>query len=435
MNSLTKGMAGLGAKMQAATDSAKQKAEEMKAKAEEAIANAKTKKEGKDDEIPTEVETTIAPIVSEENSVSSSTPAKKISVRDSFNQFASQFKKEEEEIEISDLVEVLSQLFDFDPRAKKPHEMVESLELQGITTWRGFLLMAEEDISELTKQSPSGEVSISKNSIRMLTYLKQFTLHNITTGVENAKDPSIYTSDAFDTFVEDLQLGRLGKEEEPEKISTKERMDNVRASITGFATNFKPGFAKAEEGSIADILNKTQWKAFGKKDNKEVVVDEASADSSELATVDAHNEAAFESMKKSVDDLASKLESTAKNAKTKEEVQKLMVPLLSKLKASQDRFAHMMEARKKKAEEKKEAEEAAASEESAEGETTNGNKDKFKNLLSSAENATKRAFENAEKVARQAAKKAGIYDKEAANGESEAPTVPAQNGCKTEEAV
>ncbi len=433
-------MAGLGAKMQAASDSAKQKAEEMKLKAEEAI-----KSKNGDASVPTEVDTAIAPVVSEEASVSSGTPAKKISVRDSFTEFTKQFKKEEEEAPISDLVEVLSTLFDFDPRAKKPHEMVEALELQGINTWRGFLLMAEEDIPQLTKNSKDGEVPISKNAIRMLTYLKQFTIYNITSGVENAKDPSLYTSEAFDAYVEDLQLGRKSafhkEDEHDNKKSTKERMDNMRASISGFATNFKPGFVKVEEGSITDILNKTQWKVF--KKDKETEADEATSEadvsSTELAEVDPHNEEAFERMKKNVDDLASRLEATAKDgsAKTKEEVQKLMVPLLSKLKASQDKFAHMMEARKKKKEDNGEAEEETADAAEEEGEVSNGNgnKEKFKNLLSSAENATKRAFENAEKVARQAAKRAGIYDKEQAAAGEEAPSVPAQSGCKTEEAV
>ena len=408
-------MAELGTKMKTASDNTKKQAEATMARAGEAMANVK-----------------IVP------------------------------KKEDEPI--SDLLEVLLILFEIDPRARKPHEMVEALEIQGIKTWRGFLLMAEEDIPLLTKSSVEGEVPLSYNSIRMLTYLKQFTLHNINTGVENAKDPTIYTREAFDGFVEDLQLGRrsaLGREEETEKKTNKERLDNMRASLTGFAStqsasikgfasnqsanikgfasnqsanikglasNLKPTFNN-EEGSINDILQKTKSKVFSRnKDSKDappVVTDEDTESSSEIV---AHNDSALDSMRKSVDDLASKLEMTAKTAKTKEEVQKLMVPLLSKLKVSQDKFANMVEARKKKKEDG--GEEAPV--EGEEGSSSTTNNQKLKNLLSSAENATKRAFENAEKAARQAAKKAGILDNEEKKEES---SVPAQNGCQPEETV
>ena len=421
MNSLNKKMAELAA-------NTKQKAEEMKVKAGEAIEKAKTTKE---------------------------------------------------EEQVSDLLEVLSTLFEVDPKAKKPHEMVESLELQGIQTWRGFLLMAEEDIPQLTKTNSSQgqQIPISKNAVRMLTYLKQFTLYNINSGVENAKDPILYTREAFDAYVDDLQLGRksaLSSKDEEErqqqqhkqqqhKTTNKERINNVRASITGFASKLQPGF-KSEEGSINDILQKAKTKVFkGKNNNNNNSKDAASvpgddssvgAASAPLTEIVPHNDdSAFETMKKNVDDLASKLETTAKNAKTKEEVQKLMVPLLSKLKTSQDKFANMIESRKKKTK-KEDAEEESSTSTTPEEATTNGesssnnnnNNQKFKNLLSSAENATKRAFENAEKVARQAAKKAGILDEPKDNADADAAAdaaadnkepaiVPAQNGCQTEEVV
>lgn len=444
-------MAEFGTKIKTASDNTKKQAEAMRAKAGEAIASATAKKEveSEDAPIPTEVEattavpSTITPTASEENS-----PAKKISVGEKLTEFTSQFKIAPKDDEpVSDLLEVLSTLFEVDPKAKKPHEMVEALELQGIKTWRGFLLMAEEDIPQLTKNSRDGEISISNNAIRMLTYLKQFTLYNINSGVENAKDPSIYTREAFDAYVDDLQLGRksaFSKEDEADKKSNKERLDNMRASITGFASKLQPGFAKNEEGSINDILQKAKTKVFSRnKDSKDAasITDDASVGAVSAGSTEmvAHNDSAFESMRKSVDDLASKLETTAKTAKTKEEVQKLMVPLLSKLKVSQDKFAHMIEARKKKKEdsgeevEGEEGEETPAADEAA----ANGdsNNQKFKNLLSSAENATKRAFENAEKVARQAAKKAGILDSEEKKEEETEGAVPAQNGCQAEETV
>ena len=146
-------------------------------------------------------------------------------------------------------------------------------------------------------------------------------------------------------------------------------------------------------------------------------------------------------MQKQVDDIASELETTATNIANKEEAQKRMVPLLAKLKSSQDKFAAMIEARKMK-KEQKEADAEAAAAESAEAssdgaaESSSDDKNKLKNLLSSAESATKKAltnaeaatkkaFENAEKVARQAARKAGILDDEAQKEVPEEPTAAA----------
>jgi hypothetical protein len=202
----------------------------------------------------------------------------------------------------------------------------------------------------------------------------------------------------------------------------------VRDGISGFASKFKPG-TKMEEGSIGDILSKAKAKVLHRKggdkgsqpsdDISVGAASSASASEGDLASVPG--DISFETMQKNVDDLASELEHTTKNVTNKEEAQKLMVPLLAKLKKSQDRFGTMIENQKKKHAEKKaekEAEKAAGTtEDGAEGESEEKKK-KLKNLLNSAENATKRAFENAEKVARQAARKAGILDDEK---ETEAP--------------
>jgi len=360
----------------------------------------------------------------------------------------------EKEIVVTDLMLVLASLFDFDPKAKKQHDMVESLELEGITTFRAFCLMSEEDIPTLRKK---GDVPISKNSVRMLTYLKRFTMYNINNNVENAKDPELYTRDAFDAFVDDLQLGRkthlsveavavdTAAEEEDGDGKSSKRGNNIRQSITGFASRLKPG-ARTEDGSVADILLKAKAKVLMMKKSKggggggdaeppsdEVSVDGGGSVVSELepGTV-ADNEGAIEEMKKNVDDLASKLQKTTTETagKTREEVQKLMLPLLSNLKKSQDRFGALIEARKKKMAEKRAEKEAAgegagaADGEENNDETNNDDEtddkqykhlfdddtSKLKNLLSNAEKATMKAFHDAEKVARQAARKAGILD-------------------------
>lgn len=433
MNSLTKNLADFGSKMKTGTENLKQKGVALAL----ANANAKVDKEQAGDDptsqdvalaVPSVVggdaaeNETIASNESAEQSATAATPSKKPDFKEAFTGFTSQFKRTEELEEVSDLLAVLSTLFEVDPHAKKPHEMVEALDLQGIHTWRSFLLMAEEDIQTLTKSK--GSVPISKNGIRMLTYLKQFTLHNINSGVPNAKDPELYTRDAFDTYVDDLQLGRksaLSKgDEKGEEADKPSKLKNIRGSITGFASKLKPN---VEEGSasIADIYTKAKAKVMrGNKDksgaNSGASVgapsDDASVDASSVGAssigAEVPGDIAFEAMQKDVDDLASKIETTARST-NKEEVQKLMVPLLSNLKKSQDRFAAMIEAQKKKQAEKKAGKaEAAAAATDADEEKNK----KLKKLLNSAENATKRAFENAEKVARQAARKAGILDDE-----------------------
>lgn len=504
MNSLTKNLALAKQKAEAIKAKAGEATEAMKAKAGEARANltsAATNNNNNNNNsdinnnsasIPTEVDTTSSAAMANVSSLNlgesssicdstseqldaGTTPMKKISVRASITEFASKFKQSEvgEPVEVSDLMEVLSTLFEVDPTAKKPHEMVEALAIQGIQTWRGFLLMAEEDIQQLTNTTKEGSVAISKNGIRMLTYLKQFTLHNINSGVENAKDPNLYTREAFDAYVEDLQLGRKSALSQDDSTTTTtaklpSKLTNVRASISGFASKLKPGTSNnnnsEDNSSIADILHKAKAKVFrgnnttaaagaAPGDDASVGASSAGAESTEGGVV-ADDNVAFEDMKKNVDDLASKLETTAQNVsnKGKEEVQKLMVPLLAKLNSSQDKFSHMIEVRKKKRMDKKEenaaaataaataaaetTEEAAAaggdddtstsSSHNTNANTTNNKKEKLKNLLSSAEHATKRAFENAEKVARQAARKAGILDddKDATEAIVAAPAAP-----------
>ncbi len=186
---------------------------------------------------------------------------------------------------------------------------------------------------------------------------------------------------------------------------------NMRDSITEIASRIKPGFAKIEEGSIGDILLKAKAKVFGADS------DEAKAAGASTAIV-VGNES-YDDVKSDVESIASELEDTGKDVSNKEKVQKLLVPLLAKLKVAQDKFTAMIEARKKKKEEATESAEA--------GEGTEGATKPKNNLLNSAETAVKKAFENAEKIARDVAKKAGIFDKkeEATSTDAEAPDAEA----------
>ena len=457
MNNLTK---NFSERLKTGTDALKQKSEALTAKAGEAIQKAVQEMEQnaannhQDDPNNFDASAIAPPADGSAESPSEAADASgkpkpnfAANMTEGFKGMMAKFP--EKEVVVTDLTEVLSSLFDFDPKSKRPHEMVEALELEGITTWRAFLLMAEEDIPTLRKK---GDVPIAKNSVRMLTYLKQFAMYNINNNVENAKDPSLYTREAFDGFVEDLQLGRKNPhtKEDAAAAETEDGEDkpkrNIRQSLTGFASRLKPG-ARVEDGSLADILVKAKAKVFHKNNNNnknaaagnsdgkpsdEVSVDEdAGSVVSELGTTTvgggtSDGAKTLEDMKKNVDDLASKLQKTTTDTagKTKEEVQKLMVPLLSNLKKSQDKFAAMVEARKKKMAEKKAARIAAGEDVEDDEEAPGLDEDdddrfkhlfdddtsKLKNLLSNAEKATMKAFHDAEKVARQAARKAGILE-------------------------
>ena len=235
----------------------------------------------------------------------------------------------------------------------------------------------------------------------------------------------------------DKQPNEEGGESSGENIPTEEgaaarsvgeetpsKRNSVRESISGFTAKLKP---KLEEVSIADIYLKAKSKVFGANSS------EAAATGAEGAEPAVRTQS-FEEMKEDVDDLSAKMEDTGKNNSNKKEVQKLLIPLFSKLKVAQDKFAEMIEARKKKKEE--------ASAEGAEGGEESPNSPK--KLLNTAETAVKKAFENAEKIARKVATKAGILDEgkdtEATNTEEAAETTPsteeaAETSPSTDEAV
>jgi hypothetical protein len=183
--------------------------------------------------------------------------------------------------------------------------------------------------------------------------------------------------------------GEGGSEEKPKRASV----------LGGLAEKLKPAVAKVEESSIGDILLKAKAKVFGGDGKDETT---GSTD----VVVKEGDDADLEDMKSDVDSIADELSATAEKTSNKAEVQKLLVPLLSKLKVAQDKFAAMIEARKKKMAEAAEAEPKEGEENSA----------KVKVVT-----AVKKAFENAEKVARAVAKKAGIFEDKEAEAEAEAP--------------
>ena len=184
----------------------------------------------------------------------------------------------------------------------------------------------------------------------------------------------------------------------------------IQDTIAGVADKIKLPGVRVEEGSIADILLKAKAKVF--RSSGVDGADSAAVASDETAVVVAGDPAEFENMKTRVDDLTSEMESTANDKESpKEKVQKNLIIILAKLKAAQDKFVAMVEAKKKeRAEAAAASGDAAAPDAAAAEDGTKGQK--LKNLLSTAESAARKAFENAERVAREAAKKTGLFDGE-----------------------
>lgn len=116
----------------------------------------------------------------------------------------------------------------------------------------------------------------------------------------------------------------------------------IQDTIAGVADKIHLPNVRVGEGSIADILLKAKDKVFKGGDA-------AAADVSETAVVVAGKPADFENMKTEVESLVSDIESTANDKESpKEKVQKKLVVILGKLKAAQDKFVAMVEAKKKR---------------------------------------------------------------------------------------
>lgn len=199
--------------------------------------------------------------------------------------------------------------------------------------------------------------------------------------------------------------------------SAHKRTSKIREGLAGVAAKLKSPNVRVEEGSIADILLKAKAKVFRKGGGDDGAATEGADTTDIVAAADVP--ADYDAMKAKVDDLASEMETTANDKESpKEKVQKNLIVIFSKLKVAQDKFVAMVEAKKQQ---KAEAAAAKATEgetaTATDGEATpaaneNEKAQKLKNLLSSAETAARKAFENAERVARETAKKTGLFDGE-----------------------
>jgi len=201
------------------------------------------------------------------------------------------------------------------------------------------------------------------------------------------------------------------------------RTSGVRETLAGVAATLRNPGVNVEEGSIADILLKARAKVF-RSDAAAAATAEPYAMGEDIAATGVATSTEFKTMKDSVDDLASEMETTANDKESpKEKVQKNLIVMFSKLKIAQDKFVAMVEAKKKKMA-ATEVDAAAAASDAAVAEDAGEDADadaatpaggerakKLKNLLSTAETLARKAFENAERVAREAAKKTGLFDK------------------------
>lgn len=152
------------------------------------------------------------------------------------------------------------------------------------------------------------------------------------------------------------------------------------------------GAMKKEDGEpsgIAEILRKAKEKVVGGSSATE---ERAASEASSTAPTNQE----LEDLRDDVESIVSEIESTSEKEHPKEKIQKLLLPLLTKLKVAQDKFQAMMEERQKRKEAAEPTEQTSSS--------------PVKNLLVQAEAAARLAFENAEKVARKVAQKAGIFD-------------------------
>lgn len=188
---------------------------------------------------------------------------------------------------------------------------------------------------------------------------------------------------------------------------TSEETTEEKASII---SNWTPGI-NVQEGSIADILFKAKASS-GVEGAETAETAEAPAEPEEPVAAIAEDETspkesypgdvAMEEIQKEVNEIAARIEAFGSDVKDNEEVQKVLVPLLTKLSLAQEKFVSASE---QAAEEPTEEE---AVEENDEGKLPShyaGNDLKYQ-----AEKAAKKALEDAEAIAKAVAVKIGILE-------------------------
>jgi len=229
-----------------------------------------------------------------------------------------------------------------------------------------------------------------------------------------------------------------------------EGTDDVAAKRKSFAAKYAPRLSNIQEGSIADTLMKAKSKVFGvaavgtgvatgaalaasgkEKGNDDVVKKEDTKDDTLEKSDEAFDkvmkeanepysgpgDVSIEVLKEDAKRISAEMQEHAEKITDREDVQKVLVPLMAKLACAKNKFLSMSSKNKNKIEEE-EGEGTAATEKKEDDATPAEEKEEQDRKLPSefaandlkfrAEKAAKQAFENAERIAKKVAIKVGI---------------------------
>lgn len=103
------------------------------------------------------------------------------------------------------LGKLLNTLFDIDPHADRPHEILQGLSRHGTRTWPDFIMMPAEDIQTMTRPGRN-PTPVSILSIRKLGYLKQLIWDKLEKDPENFEDIKMYNKKEFFDYVNMINL-------------------------------------------------------------------------------------------------------------------------------------------------------------------------------------------------------------------------------------
>jgi len=290
----------------------------------------------------------------------------------------------------------------------------------------------------------------------------------IVKSAENALGYNITEVAVYPEIVE-----QLGFKLTPTKAESEDTVAGVGGKVVGdsdatedvaakekqcFSSKYAPSLTNIQEGSIADTLMKAKSKVFGgaavgtgvaagaalaasekERMNNDAAKEEDAKDDAPDKMADVNNSAAFnkvmeeanepysgpgdvtmELLKEHAENIASEMEKHTKEFTDKEDIQKVLVPLMAKLSCAKNKFHSMSSKKKEKIEgvEEEGEEGAAATEKKEDGAAPAEEKEEESEKLPSeyaandlkfrAEKAAKKAFENAERIAKKVAIKVGI---------------------------
>jgi len=269
----------------------------------------------------------------------------------------------------------------------------------------------------------------------------------------------------YPTVIQALCFKLVGKEATSTKVESEEAVagiggkvggdsegtDDVAAKKKSFAAKYAPSLSNIQEGSIADTLMKAKSKLFGgaavgtgvatgaalaasgkekgnddaakKEDTPDKMTDEENDEAFDKVMKEANEpysgpgDVTIEALKEDAEHISAEMQEHAKKITEKEDVQKVLVPLMAKLTCAKNKFLSMSSKNKDKIEEE-EGEVTAATEKKEDGATPAEEKGEEGEKLPSehaandlkfrAEKAAKQAFENAERIAKKVAIKVGI---------------------------